>query len=115
MAGSRSRKLRRESDEAALRQPLTEGELREAELAVRAAETEALSLAETTLKNAREFARKCLQERGLMACRSCASKATNIQPGLAAKLGIDFTGVKGKNASRANRSCEPRCFVFVDC
>ena len=41
-----------------------------------------------------------------MACRSCASKATNIQPGLAAKLGINFTGVKGKNASRRDAFVE---------
>ena len=106
LAASRSRKLRRESDEAALRQPLSEGELREAELVARAAGTEALSSAETTLKHAREFARKCLRERGLMVCRSCASKATTTQPGIATILGIDFTGVKGKNPTRRDAFAE---------
>ncbi len=41
-----------------------------------------------------------------MVCRSCASKATTSQPGIAAKLGIDFTGVKGKNASRRDAFVE---------
>jgi hypothetical protein len=78
----------------------------EAELVARAAETEALSSSEATLKHAREYARRCLQERGLMVCRSCVSKATNTQSGLVVKLGIDFTRVKGKNVSHRDAFAE---------
>ena len=93
LAASRSRKTRRESDEAALRQPLSEAEVNDAELEARAAETEALSSTESTIKLAREAARRCLRERGLMVCRSCSSKVTLTHVELAEKLGIDFTGV----------------------
>ena len=41
-----------------------------------------------------------------MPCRSCVSKETNTQSALAAKLGIDLTGVKGKNVTRRDAFAE---------
>ena len=97
-AAKRNRQTLRESEEAAQRRHLNAREKKEAELnadlEARATEIEVLSQKGKWLNQTRAAARRCMQERGLMVCRSCAAKGEQSNPGLAEELGIDFTGAR---------------------
>jgi hypothetical protein len=51
---------------------------------------------ENRLKRIREEARRCMVRRGLMVCRSCASRAAPANPRLAETLGVNLTGKQGR-------------------